>query len=68
MALPVPPMSEVVAGLKQNLLFQAFLVHLTTRRDNRIIAAIKARDNVDVLRGRASDMMDLVAELEKPNG
>ena len=59
------PMSEVVSGLRQNTLFRHLMAHLVRRRDARIEAAIKARDDVDTLRGRAQEMMDLIKELEK---
>ena len=56
---------EVLSGLRQNPLFRHLLGHLVARRDARIEVAIKARDDVDTLRGRAQEMMDLIRDLEK---
>jgi hypothetical protein len=58
-------MSEVLLGLRQNHLFRVFITHITERRDVRILAAIKSDTGVDVLRGRAQELIELVDELEK---
>ena len=64
----IPPLKEVVEGLHHNPLFKALLAHLYKRQDSRIRAAIGARDDVDVLRGRAQEMMDLMKDLERKDG
>ena len=59
------PLPEVLSGLRQNPLFRHLMGHLVARRDARIEAAIKARGEVDTLRGRAQEMMDIIRDLEK---
>ncbi len=59
------PLPEVLSGLRQNPLFRHLMGHLVARKDTRIEAAIKARSEVDTLRGRAQEMMDLIRDLEK---
>ncbi len=59
------PLPEVLSGLRQNPLFRHLMGHLVARRDARIEAAIKARGEVDTLRGRAQEMMDIIKDLEK---
>jgi len=59
------PLPEVLEGLRQNPLFRHLMGHLVARQTARIEAAIKAKDDVDTLRGRAQEMMDLVRDLEK---
>jgi hypothetical protein len=58
-----PPLAEGVVGLKQNMLYQHLLAHLAKRRDGRIAVAMKTTTDVDVMRGRAQELMDLTKEL-----
>lgn len=54
---------ECVEGLLNNPLYRVLLKHLEARRVQRMEAAIKATEHVDVVRGRAQELFDLMREL-----
>jgi hypothetical protein len=60
-----PTLKEIVEGLHQNLLYRTLLERLRQRLETRVKAAICAKDDVDVLRGRAQEMIDLMKDLER---
>jgi hypothetical protein len=61
-------MREAVIGLHQNQLFRVLITHLIERRDKRIMAAIKAKTDVEPLRGRAQEMIEIIEDLERQDG